>query len=432
MESEIGPKLKSLKNFLTNPDSKESQNYISSLLSGKFARPEDAFIDEFLSSDFWKEMGYQGSERIPQGHAGVRGYVEHSLDIDGKKIAVECKQPYDVTKDGEAIPNELDGSDITELKNQIEPYLLSHDFIIYTNGFFWYFYSRESYSIWARNKDKKENKLKPYFDYLTAEQIFDESSPKYITNILTRKNILESLSSLGDKSVRNAITDEFFIDLKNWVSFIDNALKDTPSDAKARTTSLINKLIFVRTMEGVGIIPNGFLATLWDNKKGIRNSTVDFIDHIDDELTEIYDTELFTSKYVVDEDGDPILHDGLPEFSKERQKNYAYKNIAEDFFSAILRPTSSLNLNDVGKSRIILKGKEYFIRSLYWWRFESIPEDILGKAYETYLARERKKLGIYYTPHHITEYLTSKTVSTIFDEKYVELQSELEKEKWNI
>jgi len=260
VELEIGPKLKSLKNFLTDNESKESQNYISSLLSGKFARPEEAFIDEFLSSDFWKEMGYQGSERIPQGHAGVRGFVEHSLEVDRKKIAVECKQPYDVTKDGNAIPNELDGSDISELKNQIVPYLLSHDFIIYTNGFYWYFYSRESYRAWLINKDKKDNKLNPYFKFLTSEEIFNPLSPFFIQNIIHRNNILEALSSLEHKSIRHVVTDEFYEDLKTWVSYIDSCLSDTRAHTKARTTSLVNKLIFVRTMEGVDVISNGFIS----------------------------------------------------------------------------------------------------------------------------------------------------------------------------
>ena len=81
----------------------------------------------------------------------------------------------------------------------------------------------------------------------------------------------------------------------------------------------------------------------------------------------------------------------------------------EEFFTAILKPITALNFNEYGKTKIRFKEKGFYLRSLYWWRFESIPADILGKAYETYLARERKKLGIYYTPHQITEYLTNKT-----------------------
>ena len=430
-KSGVGPKLQQLKNFLTDPSSDESKNYINDLISGGTARPEDLFVQKFLSVDFWNELGFSDDEIKVEGPAGGSGRVEIALIVDDQKIAIECKRPYFV-KNGQAVKNDLDGDDIKELKDQISQYLLSHSFIVFTNGFHWYFYSRESYSIWLTNRSKKENKLKPYFDHVTSEEIFSEKSHKQFLNIFQRQNILESLSGMGDKSIRHFLTDEFFVDLKNWVGFIDEVLRDTPSDVKARTTSLVNKLIFVRTMEGVGIIPNGFLASLWNNKKGIRNSTVDLIDHIDDELTEIYDTELFTSKYVVDEDGRPVLVDGVAQYSKERQKNYAYIGLPEDFFSAILRPTDSLNVQDSGKTKIVFKGKEYYLRSLYWWRFESIPADILGKAYETYLARERKKLGIFYTPHQMTEYLTNKTINSVFDEKLSKLKNELDKKEWNI
>jgi len=430
MTDSESPKLLQLENFLTKPESEESQNYISSLLAGKFARPEEAFVDEFLSSDFWKEMGYRGAERIPEGHAGVRGRVEHSLEVDDKKIAVECKQPYTIKHD-EAIVNKLDGNDETELKEQIEPYLLSHEFIIYTNGFFWYFYSRESYRAWLINKKKKDNKLNSYFKRLTAEEIFNPESTFYIKNILERNNILETLSSLEHKSIRHVLTDEFFIDLKNWVGFIDEMLKETRSQFKVRTTSLINKLIFVRTMEGVGIIHNGFLASKWNEKKSARNSIVNFIDQIDDELSDIYDTELFTPKYQEDIDGKIIEKDGQPEFSSLRKKNFAYRALPEDFLSAILKPIDEFNLKETGVTKIVTKGKSFYLRSLYWWKFDSISVDILGKAYETYLAKERKKLGIYYTPNAITEYLTDKTVNAIFDEKISKLKSETQKEEWD-
>ena len=323
MEGKLGPKIQNLKNFLTDLNSEESQNYINDLISKETVRPEELFVGKFLNAEFWKEVGFSDKEIKIEGRAGVKGRVEIGLHIEDRKIAVECKKPY-YLKNGEAVRSELDGNDIFELEDQISQYLLSHHFVIFTNGFHWFFYSQESYAIWQSNKNKKDNQINPYFDHFTEKEIFDQNSNYFIFNILSRQNILESLASMGNKSVRNAITDEFFIDLKNWAGFINFVLKDTPSNTKARTTSLINKFIFVRTMEGVVVIPNGFLASLWDNKKGVRNSPVDFIDHIDDELSEIYDTELFTPKFIVDEDGKDILKNELPQYSEERKKNYAY------------------------------------------------------------------------------------------------------------
>lgn len=431
MKLEKGSKIFSLQEFLTNPDSEESKNYISDLLSGETNRPEELFVQKFLNVEFWKELGFDDNELKFERSAGITGRVEWTLKIEDKLIAIECKRPYFVNKNKE-VKNELDGNDIDELKDQIGPYLLSHPFIIFTNGFHWYFYSRESYRIWLNNKDKKNNKLTPFFKHITSEEIFDKNSQNYILNILQRQNILEALKSEESKSIRHILTNDFFFDLKNWVHYIDAALKDTPSDERARTISLINKLIFLRTMEAVGVIPNSFLTKNWESKKGMRKSIVGFIDQIDDDFSEIYDTELFTSKYIEDRNGDEVIQDGQPIFNPARKKNYAYKALSEEFFSALFKQTDEINLKDTGITKLVLKEKTYYIRSLYWWKFESISGDILGKAYETYLAQERKKLGIYYTPHQITEYLTSKTVGRIFDKKITELKKELEKGNWDI
>jgi len=243
MESELGSKLQSLHNFLLISNSEESKNYISDLLSGETSRPEELFVQKFLNVDFWKELGFSDSELKFERPAGVSGRVEWTLKVDGKMIAIECKRPYFVKKNKE-VKNELDGNDIDELKDQIGQYLLSHDFIIFTNGFHWFFYSRESYRAWLQKGSKKGNELNSYFKYINAEEIFDRKSPNFIKNILNRDTILEALSSLEHKSIRHILTDEFFVDLKVWIGFIDEMLKDTPSDVKARTTHLIQKLIF--------------------------------------------------------------------------------------------------------------------------------------------------------------------------------------------
>ena len=138
--------------------------------------------------------------------------------------------------------------------------------------------------MWDAIQDNKKG-IKPFFQFLKAEQIFKNDS-NHILNFLSRQNIVEELYAFEQKAPRHELTNAFFEDLQTWINVIDESLKDSPADTKARTTSLINKLIFVRTMEGVGIIPNGFLASIWNEKKGIVKSTVKFIDQIDDELSD--------------------------------------------------------------------------------------------------------------------------------------------------
>ena len=421
-------KLTELENFLLNENSNERKIYEDNILSGKSRRPEEEFITRHLGRDFWKELGYDDSELGFQEKAGDRGFVEIALTVDGKKIAVECKKPFDKMKD-QIMVRHLKGEDPDEIKDQIKPYLANFDYVIFTNGFFWYFYSKTSCYMWETIKDNKKE-IKPYFHFLKAEQIF-KNDANYIENFLSRQNITQELYAIEQKSPRHVITDVFFEDLRTWIDVIDESLKNSPVDTKARTTSLINKMIFVRTMEGFGVIPNGFLASIWNEKKGIVKSTVKFIDRIDDELTDTFNTELFTSLYLETEDGQPVIKNGAMQHNTLRQKNYAYSNIPEQFFSAILKQRDDVNARDTGFTRISINDKHFSVKSLYWWKFEAIPADILGKAYETYLARKRKKLGIYYTPHQMTEYLTRKTVSFIFDGKISQLKSELEKKDWN-
>jgi len=429
-ELEVGPKLKQLEEFLMDPNSEASRDYISDLLGGKLTRPEETFVQKFINDAFWEEMGYAPDERKFEAPAGIGGRVEWSLEFDNKKLAIECKKPYN-TKNEREIINDLRGDDINELKDQLGPYLATHDFIIYTNGFHWYFYSRESYRAWLTNQNKKDNKLKPFFKYLTAEQIFSKNSTYYILNILKRNVILENLRSMEQKSIRHVLTEEFFLDLKTWVSYIDSSLSQFASTKEIRTTTLVNKLIFLRTMESVGAIPIDFLAKNWEAKKGIGKSIVNFLDQIDDDFSEIYDTELFSSKYVEDQNGKVIEKNGDPIVNEARKKNFVYKELPEEFFSAVLKSMDEHNLKDTGTTKLILKGKTFYVRSLYWWKFDTISADILGKAYETYLARERKKLGIYYTPHQITEFLTSRSISFVFDGRISKLKLELDKEIWN-
>ena len=422
-------KLSELKNFLLDKNSNEYLDYESFLLSGQARRPEDEFIDRHLSRDFWRSLGFDGSEIRAQQLAGQRGFVERGLNIEGKKIAVEVKKPYAKNRD-RVYAHVIDGDDTTEMETQIGPYLSNHDFVIYTNGHSWYFYSKTSYLVWHHFQGNR-TEIHPYFAKFSAEEIFQEGTNN-IRNILSRSTILETLYSLEQKQNRRAITNEFFSDLRVWIDAIDEALQNAPANTKARTISLINKLIFVRTMEGVGVIPNGFLISLWNPSRGVNRSPVDFIDQIDDQLTDTYDTELFTSKYVQDGLGNPKMDvDGNAINNKARQKNFAYQVLPSEFFSAILMQRDNSNANDTGITQVSINGKLFNIKSLYWWKFESIPADVLGKAYETYLTFKKKKLGIFYTAHQITEILTKFATDEIFDDEIKKLETELRKDSWD-
>ena len=76
--------------------------------------------------------------------------------------------------------------------------------------------------VWDAIRGTK-NTVKPYFNHLTAKQIF-ENDQNYIENFLSKKNIIETLNGMVQKAPRRTITDVFFKDLKTWIDFIDDSL----------------------------------------------------------------------------------------------------------------------------------------------------------------------------------------------------------------
>lgn len=431
------PKLEALKNFCLDENSNERKMYVEHILNNKTNRPEQLFISKFLSNDFWKELGYIDNEIHIESEAGDKsGRIEYTLNIGGKKIGIECKKPFNVKNDV-VMPNILDGIPADKNNNQIKEYLFDHDIIIYTNGLYWYFYTKSSYKEW-RNL-KKSMLAKPYFLHLTAKEIFDKNSIKYVDNLLQRSNLLNSLKQNEDKALRYTIgivnnekSQNFFMDLKTWMQAIDFQLTHTevPVQKELRTINLINKLIFVRTMESYGILKNEYLHKQLNNCAG-NMKIVQFIDGIDEYLTSTYNTELFTSLYIENEIGDIALdHTNRPIFNEKRRSNYAYKNLDFNFINALLTPTNNLKNTTIKITRG-KKTKEFNIKSMYSWKFDELSVDILGKAYETYLAIDRKKKGIYYTHHEITNYVSTKAIESLMNEKIKKVRNAFKKKQWS-
>ena len=69
-------------------------------------------------------------------------------------------------------------------------------------------------------------------------------------------------------------------------------------------------------------------------------------------------------------------------------------------------------------------------RGIMQYNFRYIDEDILGKAYETYLAGVRHDEGIYYTPKFVTQYIVENTVGEKLDEIAMKIKGCLEKENF--
>ncbi len=56
-----------------------------------------------------------------------------------------------------------------------------------------------------------------------------------------------------------------------------------------------------------------------------------------------------------------------------------------------------------------------FGKGMIHYNYRKIDEDVFGKAYETFIALQRKDTGIYYTHRLITKYMSERLVFELFD-----------------
>jgi len=70
------------------------------------------------------------------------------------------------------------------------------------------------------------------------------------------------------------------------------------------------------------------------------------------------------------------------------------------------------------------------LKGIMQYNFRYIDEDVLGKAYEKFLADVRKEEGVYYTPKYITQYIAENTVGKVFNDLLTEIKDELTRENF--
>ena len=211
-------------------------------------------------------------------------------------------------------------------------------------------------------------------------------------------------------SIKEPLDKRFFNSLKTWV----NELKKVNFvvDEKKKTEliiKLINKFIFVQTLDNFWVIDKNYIIENWAtierkwHAKGKFNVIKKFIEEINEFFYDYYDTELFRDEETI-----------LDYIEKD-------KSNIEIFYN-----TLKLVLGiDYGTSATIWE------RGVIQYNFRRIDEDILGKAYETFLAEVRKEQGIYYTPKYITQYIVENTVGKIYNELLVKIKENLEKKNFN-
>jgi len=369
-------------------ESEEAKSYLRFL---KEAKPETALSDAFFAGRSVLKK-YLFGNATPEAIVGD-GFIDFKVRAPGEKIIlVELKPLYEPKTKRVKAGRELRSLKYKQLnykehKKQILKYIREGgEYIILTNLKEWIFFSK---SVTAAE-------FEPFASIRLME---------FHKEFEVERNLWDYLTRLDQRSIREDLDKRFFESLKMWVSKLSE-LEFTVDEKKKNelVINLINKFIFIQTLDDYRVIEPRWIQETWNynerrwGNKGKGQVLKEFFKDLDTWFYKYYDTELFR---------DEVLNYVTQE---EQNLDLFHKNL-----------------------RLVL-GLEYWMsalggfRGIIQYNFRYIDEDILGKAYETYLAKVRHEEGIYYTPKYITQYIVENTVGDILDKIIIKLEENIKKE----
>jgi len=349
----------------------------------KYGKPETQTEELFNIIRNFIELKERNSQIISQLKIGKYAIDRAIIDESGI-IGIELKPLHKIQKNKTIVTNLDDILNEDRTQEQLKHYLFHPKmrFLILTNLCDVFIFTK-----WNINKDKITSHLR--FNFID----FFKEYLKYNRF----KDLL--IKYFRDYPIWN-LDKHFFKDLDEYWKSIDFLIAD-----KTEKIKFINTLIMVRLLEDTGAIPYGKVEEEWNRAKEYHGKKLEkrlkaFLnDFIVDILYEYYDTELLKWNF----------NDFL-----ER-----YKNILDK----IIISTGNI-LGYEGFQSVFFKGLKFY-------DFNTINEDIFGKAYENFLAQLRKETGIFYTPAFITEYISYKIIENRFKSIYEDIKDILNSEPSN-
>ncbi|HIH73232.1 MAG: putative endonuclease-methyltransferase fusion protein [Thermococcales archaeon 44_46] len=369
-----------VENVKSNLKSRDVKEYIEAIVDR--SKPEESLRQNFFykESPILKFLGVRGSPEVNIG----AGYVDLVLkDALGRKIIVEFKRLFELRRD-KLVRNELNWE---EHEEQIKRYVFSEEarFVVLTNLYDWYFFSSKTV---VRG-------FKPFYHVTFSDLVVDLEHYGDLYGLLERK----------EHGIKKGELDEhFFESLREWINILDEVEFEANEKEKMHLIlHLINKFIFIQTLDDYGVIEFNWLYKKWEGfsdriqlaekhrekpkvaGKYYKSFIQKFLEEINDFFYPLYDTELF--------------NDNLLEKIKDEPENWAR------FYAALARVLGFMPWQEAGLQMGITQ-----------YDYSQIDEDILGKAYETYLAEKRKEKGIYYTPKYVTQFIVEETLGKRLEE----------------
>lgn len=314
------------------------------------------------------------------------GFIDFAIQENKvNPIMIELKPAFDrvVDKNRKTTGIQANKLEVPKFKEQVQKYIASNDFIIVTNLNECFLFNRDAIL-----------EFKPFFQIKFTD---------LLRMFLDSENLWDTVRRLEDQHVKPELETEFFKDLVKWfdeLSLINFIEKDGYTKSELAVL-LINKIIFIKTLEDYGLIPYRFLSDEYFQKyekweiKGIEKILNQFFGEIEEWFWDYYDTELFKVKIW-----------GYIEKSQANLKKF------ERVFERVL---------GVGKW-------EYaFGKGMIHYNYRKIDEDVFGKAYETFIANTRKDSGIYYTHRLITQYMSEQLITRLFNPYITQITGAIEK-----
>jgi len=370
--------------------SDEVKSYIQSLRYG--SKPETALRESFIAGKSIL-LKFLFGEAVPEVRSN--GFIDYLIrDEMGRGIALELKPLFEgdveLDKAGKPILRRLRQKRIKpeDYRDQILKYIQEGEaqFVILTNLKDWFFYSKEL----------TPREVKPFctIDFFGFMKEYDVIG-----------NLRDYLERKEFESIRYELDKWFLESLKTWVKKLSEVEFLVDDRRKLELIiGLINKFIFVQTLDDYGVIEFNWIKKRWNyheqmwQRKGKLMVLEKFFDELDNWFYLYYDTELFKGKI-------------LPYVKRDNE-----------------------NINRLYNNLQLVLGLTYLqvpfgaLKGIMQYNFRYIDEDVFGKAYETFLAGVRHDEGVYYTPKYITQYIAENTVARIFDGLLEQIKEKLESE----
>lgn len=359
----------------------EARSYLQKLIRG--SKPESALRESFFAGK--SLMGEIFGDLIPETKLST-GFADYLVeDRFSRVVLLELKSLYVVDR------NELRKEKLLWKNHTIQVFRYlseKYRYVILTDLDEWHFFSNKQCLT--------EGETKPFLS-LHFDVFYEEMRKE--------ANLWDYLQFKENKIDKSKLDEQFLNSLRIWVNQLSDLRFNAPDNDKTNIIiHLINKFIFIQTIEDFRVIGKiNWLYNEWREKeekwipRGKNIVVQKFLSEIDEFFYTYYDTELFKT--------------GVLEWTDTSEENMGKLYEKLKFV---------LGLNEYQQTFL---GESSGITQ---YDFVSIDEDILGKAYEEFLADVRKEEGIYYTPKQVTQYIVGNTVGVRYDDLLNEIGKKLD------